>query len=322
MPRDSEHFPSEEVLKRGTSLVVDRTTTEVFGALRNAGVRALLLKGPAIARWLYAPSYLRSYSDTDVLVAPDDVGRAEEILTSLGFELPPIYDEDDRPSFEHAWVRRSDGVRVDLHWNLVGSTVQDDEAWTVLSSDSEAMEIEGEEVEVLGETARMVHVSLHAAQHGSEMGKALEDLRRAVARFDAERWREAAEIADALGADLSFAAGLRLDPAGEALANEIGLSHELSVEVALRAQGGAGHALSLQWLLEQPGVWRKVKVVGKNLVPPPTFMRDWHPLASRGWAGLALAYLWRPLFLLGKLGTSIPVLLRARREAKRASGRK
>ncbi|MDX6664460.1 MAG: putative nucleotidyltransferase, partial [Solirubrobacteraceae bacterium] len=51
------------------ALVVDRATAEAAGAMSAAGVPVVLLKGPAIAQWLYDPCEQRGYSDADLLVA-------------------------------------------------------------------------------------------------------------------------------------------------------------------------------------------------------------------------------------------------------------
>jgi hypothetical protein len=54
-----------------------------------------------------------------------------------------------------------------------------------------------------------------------------------------------------------------------------------------------------------------------KLVPPATFMRKWSRLARRGRIGLLLAYLWRPLWLVGRT----PRAMAQWRQARRAAGR-
>ena len=54
-----------------------------------------------------------------------------------------------------------------------------------------------------------------------------------------------------------------------------------------------------------------------ELAPPPTYMRDWTPVGRRGRIGLALAYLYRPLWL----AWWAPRGYLAWRRAKRASER-
>jgi hypothetical protein len=66
------------------ALARDVATAEVVEALRAAGVRSIVLKGPSIARWLYADGQPRPYGDTDLLVSPADldIGNLENLPKS------------------------------------------------------------------------------------------------------------------------------------------------------------------------------------------------------------------------------------------------
>src|SRR5687767_8225712 len=46
--------PGARSHRLGTALAVDAVTANVVAALRRAGVASIILRGPAIARWLYA----------------------------------------------------------------------------------------------------------------------------------------------------------------------------------------------------------------------------------------------------------------------------
>ena len=67
------------------ALAVDAVTAEVVTALRDAGIRPLLLKGPSIAGWLYGDGAARPYGDSDLLVSPGSYRPAENALRALGF---------------------------------------------------------------------------------------------------------------------------------------------------------------------------------------------------------------------------------------------
>jgi len=68
------------------SLAVDDQTARVMAALESSGIAALLLKGPVVARRLYAKHEQRFYGDTDVLVSPAEVVAAGRTLCALGYE--------------------------------------------------------------------------------------------------------------------------------------------------------------------------------------------------------------------------------------------
>src|SRR5437868_1405389 len=69
----------------GNGAVLDRAAAEVLGALGEAGVDALLLKGRGLATLLYGAGYGRSFSDVDLLVAPAELDAAKRALARLGY---------------------------------------------------------------------------------------------------------------------------------------------------------------------------------------------------------------------------------------------
>ncbi len=71
---------------------VDAVTAEVSVALQEAGCPNLLLKGPAVSRWLYGEEHERPYGDTDLLVDPASLEVAHATLAELGFrrEFGPV----------------------------------------------------------------------------------------------------------------------------------------------------------------------------------------------------------------------------------------
>src|SRR3954452_25284810 len=68
-------------------LMVDALTAEAVGRLGAAGCPNLILRGPVLARELYADGTLRRYVDVDLLVAPTDLERAGAALRAAGFDL-------------------------------------------------------------------------------------------------------------------------------------------------------------------------------------------------------------------------------------------
>ncbi|MFY9580038.1 MAG: nucleotidyltransferase family protein, partial [Gaiellaceae bacterium] len=153
--------------------------------IRNASIRSILLRGPAFALWLYQDG-TRSYSDVDLLVAPEDFERAERVLSELGFARSAI-----PPPAGHAQLlsRSRDSAAVDLHRAIVGIGVPENEAWSVLAACTEAIPVGGADVDVLRPHARAMVVVLHAAQHGVGKPKPLEDLSRVLGKFTKADWR-------------------------------------------------------------------------------------------------------------------------------------
>ena len=99
---------------------------EVVPALEEAGLRVLVLKGPALALQTTGQPWSRGGGDIDVLVAPGDLPQAVAVLERLGFARPPGQFPRDLDSFwgrYSRWVSHElplwrQGRWLDLHWAL------------------------------------------------------------------------------------------------------------------------------------------------------------------------------------------------------------
>jgi hypothetical protein len=318
MSSPDRHFsPAGDLVIR--TLTVDLLTGSVITSLRQAGIPSILLKGPAVARWLYDEGAARSYVDTDLLLAPDDLPAAERLLAQLGFEREGLGTiPDDWPRHARTWLR-SDGANVDLHRTFVGVAVDPSELWKVLSAETETMRVGGVDVDVLRPPARALIIALHAAKDGGRIAKVRHDLGHAVDRLPLELWKETASLAARLNATASLAAGLRMTPPGEVLAAQLRLPSETAMAIALRAHGAPPLAVGMDWLFSTSGLRRKAALVARKIVPPPVFLRAWTPLARRGRLGLTAAYVWRPLWLVWRSGPALWAWWQARRMVARSS---
>lgn len=300
-------------------MLLDRIAAELDESLRERGVESILLRGPSIVRHLYPHQQLRGYADVDLLVGPGASETAQEVLTAHGFRL---LDEigrtpQDRPAWSRTWFRDGDGAFVDLHHTIVGAAVDQATVWTVLSEHVEPLEVSYRTLNGLDLDATAAIVALHAAQHGRGMTRTLDDLDHALERLGFETWRHAADVAAALGALAAFGTGLRLDPRGGAVAERLGLPTEASTEVVLRATTPPPTALGFEWLARKKGILPKAVFLAGKLLPPVDFMRAWSPLARRGRLGLALAYIWRPMWLAWNAVPGLRAWIAADRKARR-----
>ena len=307
----------EPIVRRAAS---DALAAHVTAALEDAGVPSILLKGPALARWLYRDPGERRYIDVDLLVPHAKLARAEELLAAQGFsrsgrETIP----GDWPRHAHNWLHPSGSI-LDLHYTLFGAAVAPGEVWDVLSARTETMIVGNRPVHVLDEGARALLVALHAWKDG-KFPQPRRDLARALGQLPKSVWDDAAVLAARLHALDAFAVGLERDPAGADLARELDLPADRSTGVALRARGAPPLAMGIDWFMATPGWQGKLRLIfRKTFFPPPSFLRDWTPLAEKGVVGLVLAYAWRPLWVLWHIGPAYRAWLRANREARRRSG--
>jgi Uncharacterised nucleotidyltransferase len=301
----------------GTAMAVDAVSANVVSALRQAGIASLLLRGPAIARWLYADGETRAYRDVDLLVEPERQADAEAVIAGLGLVHRQAGFAPGE-SVDHAseWLCRRPSVVVDLHRRIEGVRADPAELWAALSSGSQRIDVAGETAEAPGEPALALIVALHAAHHGFRGSKHVEELRRALERADFETWQEALRLAARLEAVPSLAAGLRLLPEGAAVAERLRLPHDSDPATALRAASAHSTAIGFARLAATPGMRAKLALAARKLVPTPAFMRHWSRLARRGRTGLVMAYLWRPVWVLLHLVPAGIAWMRARRSRR------
>ncbi len=293
-------------------LRVDSATAEVLKALDAAEVQTILLKGASNRQWLGTADE-RGYADCDVLVAPKERGRAERVLSSLGFEaelnihrMPTWWREHDV-----AWIRDADVAVIDVHRTLPGVGVDDRRAWDLLSTGAEQIVVGGYTARALALPARAMHVALQTA-HDGPSDRALSQLTRVLERADEKTWRDAAALANELGALGVFLAGLRLVPAGQELAARLGIESDPRVEVALLGEESRASALTIERFVHAGSLGTRLSMIRYKLVPPKTFIRRWSPLARRGWIGLMIAYAWRPIWVLIRAPGAIRTWRRAR----------
>jgi hypothetical protein len=274
-------------------LRVDAWAAEAVSDLRRRGVRVLLLKGPAIARWLYPhdPTQ-RGYVDVDLLVAPHD--REQTIWALRGLGYVPAGSEVltvDEPHARH--YHRADGAAVDLHRVLHGTEHLDPErVWRAVAMNSQALQVAGVEMEIPGVAARSLHLVLHLDAYDDDEAQAWRDLQRAIIALEPQTWAQAAGLARSLGIVEDFATRLARPPGGDEIVRRLGLQEERididAVRDALATEARVIGVGSLRRLAAQPG-WqaRTTYVVGK-LLPPAAFLYDHDCCAQH--SALALAH--------------------------------
>jgi hypothetical protein len=102
------------------SLHMERQLQEIIEAFRKRDVRVLVLRGPALAFSFYPDPAMRPSGDLDLLVLPEQVVQARDILESLGYKCLAKRFEVARDFFrEECFVHQENPGNkfpVDLHW--------------------------------------------------------------------------------------------------------------------------------------------------------------------------------------------------------------
>jgi len=200
------------------SALMRRELGPVAGALRDAGVEPLLVKGPAVADRWYEDRSLRTFVDLDLLVSRDRLGAAAAALRPLGYE-PQV---EFRPGFgelhgHDVHVVRGIGrsrIDVELHWRI-----GDDPAGEALGFERLAQGAERlDGVAAPAPPEQLLALALHLLGDRAKRLIWVEDVVRVARVATGEEWSRAFEVAEATG--LSWVLHRALDYAAALLGLE------------------------------------------------------------------------------------------------------
>lgn len=186
---------------------------EALGALESIGVRAVSIKGPIYAQWLYGTIAARRFVDLDIIVEPHATPEALQCLRGLGYQLPDYSsDESARVIFagRAAYpLGREGALDIDLHWRLADTKFTSAISPALLIDCAVHVSLAGRTVSAPEPSHAALTAFQHAAKHGwcgLEMILALAFLLR---RGDVD-WNEVNESAREAGGLTAVLAGVRL----------------------------------------------------------------------------------------------------------------
>ena len=152
------------------ALGMARDLDVALAALAGAGVDALVLKGPVLARGWYDPPAPRPYGDLDLLVRPADLPVAVAALEAVpGTSLASSWDGLRRLGAGEVDLLLPGGTPLDLHWSLLFHP-----AWRrrmhlptePLLARAVALRVDGRDLRTLEVTDTLHHLALHASLGG------------------------------------------------------------------------------------------------------------------------------------------------------------
>jgi hypothetical protein len=91
-----------------------------MAVLADAGIRSSALKGPILSEAVYGDPGRRLSGDIDLLVAPEQLQVAVDVIRGLGYEAPTDYvDEEGLPLLHFVLLHeRSELPPIELHWRV------------------------------------------------------------------------------------------------------------------------------------------------------------------------------------------------------------
>jgi hypothetical protein len=112
----------EEAIESGRrqGAFLQLVSLRVMAMLADAGIRSTALKGPLLGEAIYGDPGRRLSSDIDLLVAPEQLQTAVEVVRGLGYEAPTDHVEHSGlPKLHFVLVHeRGELPPVELHWRI------------------------------------------------------------------------------------------------------------------------------------------------------------------------------------------------------------
>lgn len=174
-----------------------------------AEIPFVAFKGPALAQQAFGDTTIRTFSDLDLIVSPDQLAAATKVLLSMGLEPMPARTSAEltdlldsglltRLTHEHTFVKTKSPVkdmplRVDLHWNVAPISFERIE-YADIAAESEMVTICGQQVNTLSAERCLVALAIHATKHQFADLKWLVDIAELAQRRNLD-WQKIDRIA-------------------------------------------------------------------------------------------------------------------------------
>lgn len=136
----------------------------VLRALKEVGVRAIVLKGAYLAAAVYEDISLRPMRDVDLMIAQSDLALAEAELVELGYVRQPDWGYSHRVDLYHLPPLIKPGsVPIELHWSIESQAQPFAIDVNGLWSRARPVTIAGADALVLSPEDLLLHLCLHTA---------------------------------------------------------------------------------------------------------------------------------------------------------------
>lgn len=214
--------------------------------LGDAGVPALVLKGPALSLQAYGDATVRQYGDIDILVRHDHVFRATQTMIEAGFDayVPTEAIASGKIPGEYFFSRPNTKVVIEVHTERTLRYFPHRLFVEDLFARSVKLECEGRVVTTLCLEDALVAMCTHGAKHLWERLMWIADVAAMVTRQQTLDWDAARDVAGKIGAQRIVNTGLLL------ALDLLSLKLPPHVEDAARRDAGANALVAkvLTWL--------------------------------------------------------------------------
>lgn len=189
---------------------------DIVRAMTERGIPQVSLKGPVLARLAYGSLAGRCFDDLDILVHPGDRARTCTLLAEMGYHNPYALRSPFASALrewrvcESTLLNPTTNVYVEPHWSLIPSRFRHRMSVSDLLARSVPVTVGDAVVPSLCVEDMVLHLILHAAEHGWWPLRWYLDLRALLRSYPDLAWGTVTERAAACGAAEIVAATLNL----------------------------------------------------------------------------------------------------------------
>jgi hypothetical protein len=270
--------------QRAQALFTLRVTAEMFRLLdrfAEAGVEALVIKGPVLSVRCYGDPGLRHYGDLDLIVRDADILRSTELMLGLGYEpsVPLTAIRAKKIPGEYVFRQTSTKLLVEFHTELTFRYHPQPLPLENLFARQARVDIDSHLVPALSPEDELVLICIHGAKHFWEQVSYIADVADFVTVQELD-WGRVQAAAAEVGGERMLYLGLRL------AADVLGAPLPEKVAERARSDRAIGSLVGriVQWL------------PAAGSTPPGIFERAMFRMRMRGGMLSAVAYLFRLSF--------------------------
>jgi hypothetical protein len=192
-------------------------TVRIVNQFEVRHIPLVVLKGAAIALYLYGDVAIRPSADIDILVWPDQIEAVDAILKSEGYSLVEpendlgprqiqLYTKTILRCHHLGYLNRRKGIHVEVHWTLG----HDRQTFLPMPSNSDLKRINigGNNIPILRDEYWLLYLIFHGASHGWSSLHWLVDVGKFMQRGN--DWQNLELVANVLGMEIIFHQGLIL----------------------------------------------------------------------------------------------------------------
>ncbi len=292
------------------SLLLEHECRRLLAILHQANLPVLLLKGSALAYWVYKMPYTRERSDIDLLFRNKaDADAAVKLLADLKFDWQESALPGDLVGFETTCRRTAEHgapLEVDVHWRLSNVPMFAFRfTFDELMQDAIVLETLAPNALGLAAIPAFLHASMHRVQNISDGAgnhlKWLFDLEELGKNFTKNDWRRLGDIA--IEKKLAGVCLSGIHAAAEYFGEQAPVALIERLKMAEKNESMDVRRMHRWFYIQRmnfmayPSMVQRLRWLRQRLFPGASYMRAYYG-KERGFAGLLIA---RLRGLLGRL---------------------